>query len=75
MSVLCSRNDIRRFFGACVVCVQVYTHGWDDSVKLSFLLPLLMKWLASPSQREHMVGQAGEAMLYVIRRFCVTPSL
>lgn len=64
--VLCSRNDMRSFFGACVVCVQVYTHGWDDSVKLSFLLPLLLKWLAFPSQREHVVGQASEVVLVAL---------
>lgn len=39
LSVLCSRNGMRRFFGACVACVQVSMHGWDDSVKLSFLFP------------------------------------
>lgn len=29
----------------------------------------------SLSQREHVVRQESEAVLYVIRHFCVTPSL
>lgn len=66
---------MHRFFGACISCVQVYTHGCHDLVKQSFLFPLLLKWLALFSQRKHVVGQESEAVLYVIRHFCVTPLL